>query len=93
MIFRNERLVILYGSQTGNAQDVAEGIWRASKARYFHGPVMPMNDYDIRLLPQEGCMIFVCSTTGQGDEPDNMNLFWKLLLRRNLPGNLLCNLR
>lgn len=79
------KLTILYGSQTGTAQDLAEQIWRESKRFYFTGTVMPMDKYDVRGLIDEKFVIFVCSTTGQGDEPDNMKTFWKFLLRKNLP--------
>ena len=30
-------------------------------------------------------VVFVCATTGQGDEPDNMKQFWRFLLRKSLP--------
>ncbi len=36
-------------------------------------------------LVREPAVVFVCATTGQGDEPDNMKQFWRFLLRRNLP--------
>ncbi|WKA12170.1 hypothetical protein VitviT2T_029586 [Vitis vinifera] len=35
-------------------------------------------------LPHEDNVIFVVSTTGQGDTPDSMKAFWKFLLQRNL---------
>uniref|UniRef100_A0A7N2MX89 Flavodoxin-like domain-containing protein n=1 Tax=Quercus lobata TaxID=97700 RepID=A0A7N2MX89_QUELO len=35
-------------------------------------------------LPHEDTIIFVVSTTGQGDTPDSMKVFWKFLLQRNL---------
>lgn len=81
----DRKLTILYGSQTGTAQDLAEQIWRESKRFHFTGTVMPMDKYDVRGLIDEKFVIFVCSTTGQGDEPDNMKTFWKFLLRKNLP--------
>lgn len=87
------KLTILYGSQTGNAQDVSEQLWREAKSYYFNGPVQAMDDYDIEELIQEKCVVFICSTTGQGEEPDNMKKFWKFLLRKNLPLNSLCNLQ
>ncbi|KAF5296664.1 hypothetical protein FQR65_LT10204 [Abscondita terminalis] len=93
MEFKNQNITILYGSQTGNAQEVAERIWRESKRYYFLGSVKCMDDYDIHNIVNETCVIFVCSTTGQGDEPDNMKIFWKHLLRKNIPTNLLKNLR
>lgn len=79
------KLTILYGSQTGTAQDLAEQIWRESKRFHFTGTVMPMDKYEVRDLTDEKLVIFVCSTTGQGEEPDNMKTFWKFLLRRSLP--------
>lgn len=79
------KLTILYGSQTGTAQDLAEQIWRESKRFHFTGTVMPMDKYDVRYLIDEKLVIFVCSTTGQGEEPDNMKTFWKFLLRKSLP--------
>ncbi|RZC41878.1 NADPH-dependent diflavin oxidoreductase 1, partial [Asbolus verrucosus] len=92
-MFTNEKIVILYGSQTGNAQDLAERIWRESKRFYFKSSVKSMDDYNIVELISEKCVIFVCATTGQGEEPDNMKLFWKFLLRKNLPTDSLINLK
>ncbi|KAL5284547.1 NDOR1 family protein [Megaselia abdita] len=86
------RLLILYGSETGNAKDYAEMIWRQSGDYGFIGPVLSMNDYNIQNLIQENLIVFVCSTTGQGDEPENMKKFWQFLLRRNLPKTSLENL-
>lgn len=57
------------------------------------GPVQAMDDYPITQLIHEEYVVFVCSTTGQGEEPDNMKSFWKFLLRRNLPSNSLAGLR
>jgi len=36
-------------------------------------------------LIYEVIVIFFSSTTGQGEEPDNMKQFWRFLLRKNLP--------
>ena len=83
------KLTILYGSQTGEAQDLAEQIWRESKQYHFNGTVTAMDNYDVQTLINESTVIFVCSTTGQGNEPDNMKAFWKFLLRKSLPANSL----
>lgn len=34
-------------------------------------------------------MVFVASTTGQGEEPDNMKKFWRFLLRKSHPSDAL----
>lgn len=93
MNYNNEKIAVLYGSQTGNAQDVAERIWRDSKCFYFRTVIKPLDDYNVLDLINEQCVIFVCSTTGQGEEPDNMKLFWKFLLKKNLNAAILNNLR
>uniref|UniRef100_A0A2M4CSH7 NADPH-dependent diflavin oxidoreductase 1 n=1 Tax=Anopheles darlingi TaxID=43151 RepID=A0A2M4CSH7_ANODA len=79
------KLTILYGSQSGTAQDLAEQIWRESKMYHFRGNVLPMDEYDVSELISERFVVCVCSTYGQGEEPDNMKRFWKFLLRKSLP--------
>lgn len=86
------KLTVLYGSQTGTAQDLAEYIWRESKRFHFTGPVLPLDKYNVHDLIDERLVVFVCSTTGQGEEPDNMKAFWKFLLRKSLPTDSLRSL-
>lgn len=86
------QLTILYGSQTGCAQDLAEKIYRESKRWHFSGPVQALDAYDVQRLVDERLVVFVCSTQGQGNEPDNMLSFWRFLLRKSLPADSLCNL-
>jgi len=50
-----------------------------------------MNDFQVQLLPEKNIVVFVCSTTGQGEEPDNMTSFWKFMLRKDLPPKSLIN--
>ncbi|XP_022121118.2 NADPH-dependent diflavin oxidoreductase 1 isoform X2 [Pieris rapae] len=88
-----ERIVILYGSQTYTSQEIAERIWRTTKILGLKGPVLAMDDYPISKLIHEQYALFVCATTGEGEEPDNMKAFWKFLLRKNLPSNSLVNLK
>lgn len=87
------RLIVLYGSQTFTAKEIAERVWRTTKILGFKGPVQAMDDYPISRLIHEEFALFVCATTGQGDEPDNMKKFWKFLLRKNLPTNSLVKLK
>eukprot|EP00057_Strongylocentrotus_purpuratus_P030077 XP_780652.3 PREDICTED: NADPH-dependent diflavin oxidoreductase 1 [Strongylocentrotus purpuratus] len=87
------RVVILYGSQTGTAQDVAERIGREAKRRHLAARVLPSDSYSIASLIQEELVIFVLATTGQGDEPDNMKKFWRFIMRKDLPGDSLNQLK
>lgn len=38
-------------------------------------------------------ILFICSTTGQGELPRNTKRFWKFLLRRKLPATLLTSVK
>ncbi|KFR03211.1 NADPH-dependent diflavin oxidoreductase 1 [Opisthocomus hoazin] len=86
------RLLVLFGSQTGTAQDTAERIGREAKRRHFQCRVEALDSYDVANLISEPLVVFVCATTGQGDPPDNMKMFWRFLFRKNLPSGSLCQL-
>jgi sulfite reductase alpha subunit-like flavoprotein len=78
------RLLILYASQTGHAIETAERIKREGLQRHLIVEMKSMDEYSISKLPKENLVAFVCSVTGQGEEPDSMKSFWKFLLRKNL---------
>lgn len=78
------RLLILYASQTGNAEDAAERIGREAERRHCSSLVLSVEEFDVHHLPFEEVVVFVVSTTGQGDSPDSMKAFWKFLLMRSL---------
>ncbi|XP_077492662.1 NADPH-dependent diflavin oxidoreductase 1-like isoform X2 [Amblyomma americanum] len=87
------RFLVLYGSQTGTARDVAERIGRQARRYRFSVSVLAMDDYPVTELIKEKLVVFVCATTGQGEEPDNMKCFWSFLLRKSLPLNSLQAMR
>jgi len=78
-------LVVLYGSQTGTAQEVAERVGREATRLHFSVLVSALDNFPLTDLPTAPLVVYVVSTTGQGEEPDNMKKAWKFLLRRNLP--------
>ena len=41
------RISVLFGSQTGTAQDVAERIGREAKRRYLSACVLALDDYNV----------------------------------------------
>lgn len=61
---RMPRLLVLYGSQTGNAQDVAERVAREGRHRHFDAHSLPMDLVPLADLQAQEFVIFVCSTTG-----------------------------
>ena len=77
-------LLVLFGSQTGTAQEVAERVGREATRLHFSVVVSAMDSFPLANLPTAPLVVYVVSTTGQGEEPDNMRKAWKFLLRRSL---------
>jgi len=79
------RLLILFGSQTGTAQAVAERISRETRRFHFSVILSPMDDYPIKNMIKETLALFVCSTTGQGKKCKNRKItYTKLTCLKNL---------
>ena len=88
------KLLILYGSQTGTGEDVAERVTREAQRYHLDPFLSSMDRYDVSEIQNETRPIcFICSTTGQGEEPDNMKNFWRFLLKKNLPSDLLSKIK
>ncbi|XP_055255337.1 NADPH-dependent diflavin oxidoreductase 1 isoform X3 [Moschus berezovskii] len=86
------RLLVLFGSQTGTAQDVSERLGREARRRQLSCRVQALDSYPVVNLINEPLVIFICATTGQGDPPDNMKSFWRFIFRRSLPSTALCQM-
>ncbi|KAK6022596.1 flavodoxin [Ostertagia ostertagi] len=78
-------LLVLYGSETGTAEDVAEGLWKEARLLDVPARLFGMDEYDIENLPNERAVAFVVATTGQGEIPPNMRSAWLRMLRKSLP--------
>ncbi|KAI3813494.1 hypothetical protein L1987_18219 [Smallanthus sonchifolius] len=77
-------LLILYATETGNALDAAERLGREAERRCCPVHILSLDEFDPTSLPCEKFVIFVVSTTGQGDTPNPMKAFWTFLLQRGL---------
>ncbi|XP_049751989.1 NADPH-dependent diflavin oxidoreductase 1 isoform X2 [Elephas maximus indicus] len=86
------QLLVLFGSQTGTAEDTAERLGREARRRRLRCRVLALDSYPVVNLINEPLVIFVCATTGQGDPPDNMKNFWRFIFRKNLPLTSLCQM-
>ena len=81
--------LVLYGSETGNAQDVAEEVGRMTERLLFDAVVLDMDSVQLRELVRADVVIFALSTTGQGEMPQNARSFWRALLSAALKQNVL----
>ncbi|KAM3394659.1 hypothetical protein P3S68_003662 [Capsicum galapagoense] len=81
---KTKNLLILYASKTGNAIDAVERLAREAEHRGCPILLISINDFDPSSLPEQEIIIFVVSTTGQGDNSDSIKVFWKFLLQWSL---------
>ncbi|KDN39260.1 riboflavin synthase domain-like protein [Tilletiaria anomala UBC 951] len=87
------RVKVIYASQTGNAEDVADRIAQLARRKRFGAQVLDIADYDVTELVEEPQpVIFIISTTGLGDFPSSARPFWRFLLRKDLPVDILSDL-
>lgn len=81
----SKEVTILYGSQTGNAQRVAENAGRTLEGRGFQVTVSSMNDFKPNNLKKIENLLIVVSTNGEGEPPDNALSFHEFLHGRRAP--------
>ncbi|KAB8627259.1 hypothetical protein FH972_026092 [Carpinus fangiana] len=70
-------MTVLFASDNGNAENLAKRLGNRGKARGLKTLVMAMDDYPIEDLPTEENVIFVTSTAGQGEFPQNGHAMWQ----------------
>lgn len=87
------QLLILYGSQTGTAQEYAERIAHEAYLRDIPYEVHSMQSFAPALLPHHPLVLFLASTTGDGETPAAMQPFWNYLRRRELPSDWLATVK
>ena len=80
-----EALTILYGSQTGNGEGVAKRLKAAAEDQGFAVRLSSLADYKPSSLKRETLVTFVISTHGEGDPPDDAELFHEFLLSEKAP--------
>ncbi|MCQ4120676.1 sulfite reductase subunit alpha [Rhodococcus tibetensis] len=76
---------VLYGSQTGNAEGVAEDAAAAARSHGFAPVVSALDDVEVDALVSMQRVLVVTSTYGEGEMPDNAELFWQALSAETAP--------
>lgn len=78
-------LRILYGTQTGNAEGVANDASAAAKAQGFDVLVCGLDEIELDEFAGLKYVLIVTSTYGEGEMPDNAELFWEALSASTAP--------
>ena len=78
-------LTILYGSQTGHAQEVAEQAKARAVAAGFKVDLFAMGDYKASRLKNDKLLLVAVSTQGEGEPPDDARDFYEFLHGEKAP--------
>ena len=81
-------LLILYGSQTGNSREVSKELCEKAVAKGYAARVVSMADFKTLDFEAERRVVVVCSSTGNGDAPDNADRFYRYVKRKTTPAIL-----
>lgn len=74
-----EPFLVMYGSQTGTAEQLAKRVAKEATARGFAPRVLELNAYTSVDFARETRLAVITSTWGDGDPPDNAAGFWQHL--------------
>ena len=78
-------LTILFGSETGNSQELSGALAEAARMEGREPRVADMADYRTRALKEEQDLLVIVSTHGEGDPPQTALGFFEFLASRRAP--------
>lgn len=80
-----KEVTILYGSQTGNGQGLAESLTKKLKDEEYQVTLTSMSDFKYKSLSKIKNLLVIVSTHGEGDPPDNAIQFHEFLHGKRAP--------
>ena len=72
----DDSVLIIFGTETGNAEDVAVDIGNMASKHGLTGIVKDMEDVSLEDLSSSKRLIVSISTWGEGEQPDNAQLLY-----------------
>ncbi|GAQ83041.1 NADP/FAD dependent oxidoreductase [Klebsormidium nitens] len=86
--------LFLYGSQTGNAMEVAKSLNAEAATHGIASRVLALDEKPLHKIPgTTKAAVFVVSSTGDGDPPENCERFHNALKRRTHAADLLAGVQ
>ncbi|XP_074652264.1 methionine synthase reductase-like [Tubulanus polymorphus] len=88
------RFLLVYGSQTGQAEAIAEEMFETALSYNLHPELHCLSKTDKKFnIEREKYVVIVVSTTGEGDPPDTALKFWRRIKKKTLPTDLLSDVK
>ncbi|WP_329349163.1 bifunctional nitrate reductase/sulfite reductase flavoprotein subunit alpha [Streptomyces sp. NBC_01261] len=79
------QIVVLWASQTGNAEELATATAERLGSAGHRTTLLGMDQADAGTFPADADLLFITSTFGDGDAPDNGSGFWDTLAGEQAP--------
>eukprot|EP00112_Aurelia_sp_Birch-Aquarium-sp1_P014105 Seg3019.3 transcript_id=Seg3019.3/GoldUCD/mRNA.D3Y31 product="Methionine synthase reductase" protein_id=Seg3019.3/GoldUCD/D3Y31 len=84
------KFTILYGSQTGQAKAIAEEIHQRCTDHNLTASIFCLSLTEKKFcINEESCVVFVVSTTGDGEPPDTVRKFYRRINKKTLQNDYL----
>ncbi|WP_223788890.1 assimilatory sulfite reductase (NADPH) flavoprotein subunit [Marinicella meishanensis] len=78
-------LTILYGTQTGNSEGVARDLQSQAANAGLATEVLSLADFSVKQLPKKSHVALIISTHGEGEAPDDAEIFHEQLFAKKAP--------
>ena len=78
-------LTVLFGSESGNAETLADQTAKAASQKGFKVKVLSMGDISVARLKEVKNLLVLVSTWGEGDPPENAIDFYEALISDKAP--------
>lgn len=78
-------LTILYASQTGNCKLLAENYAQACQSQGINFQLVSLADFKPRNITKEKNLVIIISTHGEGEAPDDAEIFYEYLFSSKKP--------
>ena len=82
---KSEPVTILFGSETGNAEGLAQNLSQMLKGRNVPNKVYGMDAYKHKNLSKESRLLLLTSTWGEGEPPENAVDFYQFVMSEKAP--------
>lgn len=78
-------LTVLYGTESGNSESLADQMGKAAKAKGFKAKVLNMADAKVSKLNEIENLLVIVSTWGEGDPPETATNFYEEFMSDQAP--------
>ncbi len=78
-------LLVLYGTQTGNSESIAEGLVAMAGDYGLSAELKDMDECEVEDLAKVERLLLICATYGEGEMPDNAEILWEAICEDDAP--------